>query len=92
MRRVPRIPAERLVLGASGAMLLAAAGLAGRLAAEHMATLGAICGASPATPHCGWCVAAAGFALSGAAAVAAALRQSPSAPRPAPRGPGLKSG
>jgi hypothetical protein len=81
MRPVPRIPAERLILGASGAMLLASAGLAGRHAAEHMETLGAICGASLSTPHCGWCVAAAGFALSGAAAMAAALRLTPSARR-----------
>jgi hypothetical protein len=77
MRPVPAAagnPADRLILGVSGVLLLAAGGLAARLAALHMAALGVICGASPATPHCGWCVTAAALMLAGAAATYAALR------------------
>lgn len=79
MRPDRALSTERLVLGASGALLLAAAGLAGRLALQHMETLGAICGAGAATPHCGWCATAAGLGLAGVGMALAAWRRAPSA-------------
>lgn len=61
--------------GLTGLLLLASAGLAAGLAADHMTRLGVICGASP--PHCGWCDAAVGLGLSGLAAFTVALRAIP---------------
>lgn len=54
-------------------IMLLSARLAAELAREHMAALGAICGASP-HPHCGWCYATAALLLAGLAALAVALR------------------
>lgn len=65
--------ASRLAWGGLGLTLLASAGLSGDLARQHMAALGHLCGAA-AVPHCGWCYAAAGFALAGVSAFAAAAR------------------
>ncbi|WP_293456273.1 hypothetical protein [Phenylobacterium sp.] len=67
-----------LRIGASllGAVLLLSAALAADLAREHMAALGAICGAGP-HPHCGWCYAAASLVLAGLAAFAVAWRPAP---------------
>ena len=72
---------EALVLrwgyGLAGLILTAAAVLAAGLAREHMALLGAMCGAG-SHPHCGWCYGAAGLGLAALAAFARALN------RPAP--------
>lgn len=70
----------RVGAGLLGAVLLLAAALAADLAREHMAALGAICGAGP-HPHCGWCYAAASLVLVGLAACAVALRPVPAALR-----------
>ena len=64
------------------AIMLLSARLAAELAREHMASLGAICGAAP-HPHCGWCYAAAALFLAALAACAVALR--PPQMRPSPR-------
>ena len=76
MRRQPA-PTEdqafRLGAGLTGLVLTASAALAADLAREHMAFVGAICGAS-SNPHCGWCYGAAGLVLAGLAAFAVALR------------------
>lgn len=85
MRRVPaahRVPAEPLILGMTGALLLASAGLCARAAAEHMLAFGTICG-SESAPHCGWCAATAALALAGLTALALALRPRPSLRRAA---------
>lgn len=58
-------------VGLNGLLLLIAASFAADMAAQHMRALGVICGGS--APHCGWCYAAAAFALSGVAALAGAL-------------------
>lgn len=75
MRRHPH-PIEdrvfRATAGTVGGVLLASAGLAADLARQHMALLGTICGVGSA-PHCGWCYVAAGLALAGIAAIAAAV-------------------
>lgn len=62
----------RLGAGLVGVVLTASAALAADLAAQHMRTLGVICGASP-HPHCGWCFGAASLGLAGLAAFAMAL-------------------
>lgn len=69
--------ALRLGLAGAGAALLASAALAARLAFEHMALLGEICGAS--TPHCGWCAATVALAAAGLASLAWAARPAPAA-------------
>lgn len=67
--------AERTILRLGGALtgllLLASAVMAADLAAEHMASLRMICGAS--APHCGWCYAAAALALASAIALFASV-------------------
>lgn len=76
MRRRPALTEDRalrLGAGVTGLALTASAVLAADLAREHMAFVGAICGAS-SNPHCGWCYSAAGLALAGLAAFAVALR------------------
>ena len=88
MRRQPALTTDdvaRLAAVLSGFALTASAVLAADLAREHMARLGALCGAAP-HPHCGWCYAAAALALAGLAAFAAALRPAP-ARRRERRGP-----
>jgi hypothetical protein len=65
--------ALRLGAALTGLTLAASAALAAGLAREHMAQLGALCGAA-AHPHCGWCYGAAALALAGLPAFAAALR------------------
>jgi hypothetical protein len=75
MRR-PAHPIEdvafRTGAGTVGGVLLTSAGFAADLARDHMVVLGTVCGAGQ-TPHCGWCFGAAGLALAGLAAFAAAL-------------------
>ena len=61
-------------VGLIGVIMLAAAAIAADLARGHMALAGAVCGAGP-TPHCGWCLVAAGLVFSGLAAFAVALRR-----------------
>jgi hypothetical protein len=67
---------RRIELGLCGVLSLASAGTSGLLALEHATLRGAICGAGH-IPHCGWCLGAAGFALAGFAALAAAARPEP---------------
>ena len=77
MRPAPhRIPAEPLILGMTGAMLLASAGRCARAAADHAMALGTICGGDSA-PHCGWCAATVALALAGVTALTLALRPRP---------------
>ena len=74
MRRHPFLTEDRAFrLGAAvvGLILTASAALAADLAREHMAFVGAICGAS-SLPHCGWCYGAASLVLAGLAAFIAA--------------------
>ena len=66
----------RVGAGAFGATLLASAALSAEAAAAHMHALSTICGAAQ-SPHCGWCYAAAAFALGGMSALAAAVRPAP---------------
>lgn len=76
MRRLPALTEDqafRLGAGLIGLTLTTSGALAADLAREHMAFVGAICGASP-HPHCGWCYGAAGLVLVGLAAFAAAAR------------------
>ena len=75
MRRLAHPPEDfafRSGAGTVSIVLLASAGLAADLARDHMVVLGTVCGAA-STPHCGWCYGAAGLALAGLAAFAAAL-------------------
>ncbi|WP_374470016.1 hypothetical protein [Phenylobacterium sp.] len=55
----------RLGAATAGVVLLASAALAARLAWQHMAFLGEICGTSLTAPHCGWCAAAAALTAAG---------------------------
>ena len=64
--------AFRAGAGTVGGVLLASAGLAADLARDHMILLGTVCGPNP-VPHCGWCFGAAGLAIAGLAAFAAAM-------------------
>jgi hypothetical protein len=76
MRPAPAITEDHLLrfgYGLAGLALSVSAALAAGLAREHMAVLGAICGAG-SHPHCGWCYSAASLGLAGLAAFAAALR------------------
>lgn len=63
----------RLGAGLTSGVFFAAAGIAASFAREHMAYLGAICGAGQ-NPHCGWCYGTAGLVLAGLAAAATAIR------------------
>jgi hypothetical protein len=63
----------------AGLAFLTAAFWSAELARDHMTGLGVICGA--ATPHCGWCYAAAGSALMALTSVAAACRPVPARAR-----------
>ncbi|MCR5881055.1 hypothetical protein [Phenylobacterium sp. J367] len=67
--------ALRIGVAGAGVAFLASAALAGRLAVQHMALLGEICGAS--APHCGWCAAAAALFAMGLASLAWAARPAP---------------
>ena len=75
---------RRLLAGSLLALALSTAAFAGAalwLAARHMAGIAALCG--PQTPHCGWCQAAVGAALTALLAVVGAARLL-QAPAPAP--------
>jgi hypothetical protein len=65
------IAPPRAAFALAGLLSSASAALCALLASGHAASLGAICGAV-AAPHCGWCLAATGFALAGLAAFHAA--------------------
>ena len=78
--------AFRLGAGVLGGILTASAALAADLAREHMAFVGAICGAS-AYPHCGWCYGAASLVLAGLAAFAVAARPRSTSPQRQRRAP-----
>ena len=83
MRRLSQRIEDRVFrwgAGTVGGVLLASAGLAADLSRDHMVVLGTFCGAGP-VPHCGWCYGAAGLALVGLAAFAAALAPTPVAAR-----------
>lgn len=67
---------HRIGLGLIGLLSLASVEISGLLVREHATLRGAICGVGH-IPHCGWCLSAAGFALAGLAALAAALRPEP---------------
>ena len=75
---MPRLPTPdedamlRTGLALLGVVLLASAALAFDIARGHIAVIAELCGR--AEPHCGWCYAAAGFALAGAASLLAAVR------------------
>jgi hypothetical protein len=71
MRPSDEVRLLRLGAGLLALTLLAAAGLAGDLARQHMAAIGRLCGGGDA-PHCAWCYAAVAFALSGLSAAFAA--------------------
>lgn len=73
MRWKPRDAAERGALSLSGLALLASAGLAARMALQHMPSAAALCGAGPVA-HCAWCVAAVALGLAGATALVFALQ------------------
>jgi hypothetical protein len=73
MRASEDVP-ERLGAALLGLALLISAGLCGDLAREHMAMLERICGADSAAAHCGWCYAAAGFAVAGLLVLAGSAR------------------
>jgi hypothetical protein len=70
------LPQEDQVLsvgwGLTGVILTAGAALSADLAWAHSQALGVLCGAS-SSPHCGWCFGAAGLAIAGLAASAAAV-------------------
>lgn len=74
MRGMPMTEDHFLRFGAalSSLVFFASAGLSFELARDHMAALGAICGAASA-PHCGWCFGAAGLAIAGLAAAVHAV-------------------
>ncbi len=63
----------------TGVVFLASAALAAEPAGAHMLALHTVCGAGDA-PHCLWCFGAAGLALAGLAAFAAALHDRPRRP------------
>lgn len=63
---------ERLTIGLLGATLMASAALSADLARDEMAARGVVCGVNHL--HCGWCYAAAAFAVAGLVALVAALR------------------
>lgn len=72
---VPRLSEDTLLrigAGLAGVLFLAGSALAAGLAAQHMAALGTLCGASR-HPHCSWCLGAVGLAAAGLTALAPAL-------------------
>jgi hypothetical protein len=72
-RRTPQADAvqNRAALGLFGLLSLASAQVSALFVRDHILLRGVICGAQ--SPHCGWCYAAAAFALAGVAAFAAAM-------------------